>query len=403
MAANRSGTYVRQPSGYKAFIPKPLPPDPSLAIDQELLTCLSAADRALGRLDGATEVLPNPDLFIAMYVRREAVLSSQIEGTQASLVDVLEYEADAARKGLPADVKEVVNHIDAMNYGLQRLDDLPLSLRLIREIHERLLAGTRGGQRYPGEFRTTQNWIGPPGCSLREATFVAPPPSEMMDALAGLETFLHAQIDLPIPVMAGLAHAQFETIHPFVDGNGRIGRLLITFLLCQRGLLRRPLLYLSHYLRRHRDEYYSRLMAVRDQGDWEGWLKFFLRGVGEVANQATETARQILHLRETHRQFVSEKTSTTNALRFLDYLYQRPVVTAGLVGRALEVSPPTANGLVNQFFNIGLLSELTGRQRNRLFSYQPYLRLFEDSPDEPPVARLRPESGVVTVPADPST
>jgi len=403
MAANRSGTYVRQPAGYKAFIPKPLPPDPSLAIDQELLTCLSAADRALGRLDGATEVLPNPDLFIAMYVRREAVLSSQIEGTQASLVDVLEYEADAARKGLPADVKEVVNHIDAMNYGLQRLDDLPLSLRLIREIHERLLAGTRGGQRYPGEFRTTQNWIGPPGCSLREATFVPPPPSEMMDALAGLETFLHAQIDLPIPVMAGLVHAQFETIHPFVDGNGRIGRLLITFLLCQRGLLRRPLLYLSHYLRRHRDEYYSRLMAVRDQGDWEGWLKFFLRGVGEVANQATETARQILHLRETHRQFVSEKTSTTNALRFLDYLYQRPVVTAGLVGRALEVSPPTANGLVNQFFNIGLLSELTGRQRNRLFSYQPYLRLFEDSPDEPPVARLHPEPGVVTVPADPST
>jgi len=403
MAANRSGTYVRQPAGYKAFIPKPLPPDPSLAIDQELLTCLSAADRALGRLDGATEVLPNPDLFIAMYVRREAVLSSQIEGTQASLVDVLEYEADAARKGLPADVKEVVNHIDAMNYGLQRLDDLPLSLRLIREIHERLLAGTRGGQRYPGEFRTTQNWIGPPGCSLREATFVPPPPSEMMDALAGLETFLHAQIDLPIPVMAGLVHAQFETIHPFVDGNGRIGRLLITFLLCQRRLLRRPLLYLSHYLKRHRDEYYSRLMAVRDQGDWEGWLKFFLRGVGEVANQATETARQILHLRETHRQFVSERTSTTNALRFLDYLYQRPVVTAGLVGRALEVSPPTANGLVNQFFNIGLLSELTGRQRNRLFSYQPYLSLFEDSPDERPVARLRPDLGVVTVPADPST
>src|SRR3990172_4919911 len=384
MVTDRSGTWVRQPAGYKAFIPKALPPDPTLAIDQELLTCLSAADRALGRLDGATEVLPNPDLFIAMYVRREAVLSSQIEGTQASLVDVLEYEADAARKGLPADVKEVVNHIDAMNYGLQRLDDLPLSLRLIREIHERLLAGTRGGQRYPGEFRTTQNWIGPPGCSLREATFVPPPPSEMMDALAGLETFLHAQIDLPIPVMAGLVHAQFETIHPFVDGNGRIGRLLITFLLCQRGLLRRPLLYLSHYLKRHRLQYYDLLMAVRDHGDWEGWLKFFLKGVGEVANQATETARQILRLREGHRQLLSERIATLNAQRLLDYLYQRPMVTAGVVAKNLEGRPPTPKSLVNQFCDIGLLTERTGRRRNRLFSYESYLQLFEDDATELP-------------------
>lgn len=403
MASDRSGRYVRQSGGYRAFIPKPLPPDPPLAIDQEMLTRLSVADRALGRLDGVTEVLPNPDIFIAMYVRREAVLSSQIEGTQASLIDVLEYEADAARKGLPADVGEVVNHIEAMNYGLQRLNELPLSLRLIREIHERLLAGARGGQRSPGEFRTTQNWIGPAGCSLQEATFVPPPPSETMEALSALETFLHADIELPIPVVAGLVHAQFETIHPFVDGNGRIGRLLITFLLCQRRLLRRPLLYLSHYLKRHRAQYYDRLMAIRDRGDWEGWLKFFLQGLGEVANQATETARQILQLRETHRQFVSEKTTTTNALRFLDYLYQQPVVTARLVVRVLEVSPPTANSLVNQFHNIGLLSELTGKRRNRLFSYGPYLRLFEDTPSEEPAAEPIPRADVVTVPTTAST
>lgn len=363
-----------------------------------MLTRLSAADRALGRLDGATEVLPNPDLFIAMYVRHEAVLSSQIEGTQASLVDVLEYEADAARKGLPADVGEVVNHIEAMNYGLQRLNDLPLSLRLIREIHEKLLAGVRGGQRSPGEFRTSQNWIGPAGSNLKEATFVPPPPHEMVDALAGLESFLHADIELPVPIIAGLAHAQFETIHPFVDGNGRIGRLLITFLLCQRGLLRRPLLYLSHYLKRHRDEYYDRLTAIRDRSDWEGWLKFFLRGVGEVANQATETARQILRLREMHREFLSGRIGTTNALRLLDYLYQRPIVTAGLVVQALQVSPPTANNLVNQFHDLGLLSEKTGRQRNRLFSYEPYLRLFEDTPSEPLAEESPPAPRVVTLP-----
>jgi Fic family protein len=399
MATNRSGTYVRQPAGYRAFIPKPLPPDPPLVIDQTMLTHLSVADRALGRLDGTTEVLPNPDLFIAMYVRREAVLSSQIEGTQASLVDVLEYEADAARKGLPADVKEVVNHIEAMTYGLQRLKDLPLSLRLIREIHERLLAGARGGQRYPGEFRTSQNWIGPAGCSLKEATFVPPPPSEMMDALADLESFLHVDIDLPVPVITGLVHAQFETIHPFVDGNGRIGRLLITFLLCQRGLLRRPLLYLSHYLKRHRSEYYDRLMAIRDRGDWEGWLKFYLKGISEVANQATEIARQILRLRETHRQLLSERLATVNAQRLLDYLYQRPIVTAGLVAKTLEVSPPTANSLVNQLCSIGLLTERTGRRRNRLFSYEPYLSLFEDEAtetpsDEEPTAVTSPRAAI---------
>jgi Fic family protein len=392
--AGRAGTYIRQRDGYRAFIPKPLPPDPPLIIDQELWTTLSIADRALGRLDGATEVLPNPYLFVAMYARREAVLSSQIEGTQASLVEVLEYEAAAARKGLRGDVAEVVNYVRAMNYGLERLESLPVSLRLIREIHEVLLANVRGGRRSPGEFRRTQNWIGPLGCTLAQAAFVPPPPHEMMAALGDLETFLHADVDLPALVNVGLVHAQFETIHPFIDGNGRVGRLLITFLLCQRKILRRPLLYLSLYVTRHKLEYYERLMAIRDYGDWEGWLKFFLRGVAEVANQATDTARRILELREEHRHLVSERIrGSANGLRLLDLLYEQPIVSARLVARDLAVSNPTANSLVNRFEKAGLLTEMTGRQRNRLFRYESYLSLFEDDlphPSEEPAEGERP-------------
>lgn len=378
MVPIRAGRYIRQPDGYSAFLPEPLPPDPPIDIDDEMLVRLSAADRALGRLDGATEVLPNPNLFVAMYVRREAVLSSQIEGTQASLVDVLEYEVDATRKGLPADVTEVVNHVRAMNYGLNKLETLPLSLRLIREIHEQLLANVRGAHRTPGEFRTSQNWIGPPGCTLQEATFVPPPPAEVLNVMGHLERFLNSPGNIPILIAVGLAHAQFETIHPFLDGNGRIGRLLITFLLCEREVLRRPLLYLSHYLRKHRSEYYELLQTIRDAADWETWIKFFLSGVAEVANEATETARRILQLREEHRHFVSETIGTTNALRLLELLYERPIVTARLVRDELEVSPPTANSLVNEFAKVGLLTETTGQRRNRAFSYRSYLSMFED-------------------------
>jgi len=276
-------------------------------------------------------------------------------------------------------VAEVVNYVAAMNHGLKRLESLPLSLRLIREIHQVLLADVRGGRRSPGEFRTSQNWIGSPGCTLNQAIFVPPPPHEMAVALSDLETFLHADVDLPVLVKVGLVHAQFETIHPFVDGNGRIGRLLITFLLCQRGILRQPLLYLSLYFTRHKPDYYGQLMAIRDQGDWEGWLKFFLRGVAEVANEATDTARSILQLREEHRQFVSEHIrGSVNGLKLLDMLYQRPVVTVGLITSQLAVSSPTAHNLVNQFEAAGLLTEMTGRQRNRLFRYDDYLYLFGD-------------------------
>lgn len=246
---SRAGTFVKQPTGYSAFMPKPLPPDPPLTMDADLQVLLSHADQSLGRLDGSTDILPDPDLFVAMFVRQEAVLSSQIEGTQASLVDILEFEADAARRNLPGDVSEVVNYVGAMNYGLQRLRSLPLSLRLISEIHGQLLRNARGASRRPGEFRTSQNWIGPAGASIERATFVPPPPHEMQRALSGLESFLHDGHPMPVLLKCGLVHAQFETIHPFLDGNGRVGRLLITFLLVQQGVLRRPLLYLSLYLK----------------------------------------------------------------------------------------------------------------------------------------------------------
>lgn len=374
----RAGNYVRQPGGYRAFIPKPLPPDPPIRMDDELLKLLSDADRALGRLDGATEVLPNLDLFVAMYVRQEAVLSSQIEGTQASLVDLLEYEAASAREGIPGDVTEVVNHVHAMNYGLERLRSLPLSLRLIREIHQRLMEGVRGSQWTPGQFRASQNLIGPPGAGLKDATFVPPPPDEMLRSLDHFEQYLHTASDVPVLIFCGLVHAQFETIHPFMDGNGRIGRLLITFLLCQRDILRRPLLYLSHYFKQHRGEYYDALMRIRDDGDWEQWLKFFLRGVFEVAQGATNTGRKILRLREEHRQVISDRVrGTSNGLRLLDLLYKMPIVNVRLVGQTLGVSHPTANSLLNQFHAEGLLREMTGGMRNRLFSYDPYLALFE--------------------------
>jgi Fic family protein len=374
----RSGQYVKQPEGYRAFIPAPLPPDPPVMMDAEMIRLLSDADRALGRLDGATSVLPNSDLFVAMYVRQEAVLSSQIEGTQSTLEDVLQFEIDARGEDHPKDVEEVVNYVGAMRYGLDRLEELPLSLRLIREIHQRLLHGVRGGHRAPGAFRTSQNWIGPPGCTLATAAFVPPPVHEMHQTLDNFEQFLHQTSSLPVLIHCGLAHAQFETIHPFLDGNGRVGRLLITFLLCQQQILRRPLLYLSHYLKAHRAEYYDRLTATRNDGNWEGWLKFFLRGVFQVSQAATDTARAILDLREAHRQAIAQKMGgSTNGLRLLELLFEQPIINIRLVERHLDCSYVTAGKLVDQFVELKLLREITGGQRNRLYRYEPYLTLFE--------------------------
>ena len=380
-AARRAGTYIRQPTGYRAFIPTPLPPNPPVAMTGRLQEALSQADRELGRLDGSVQTLPNPDLFVLMYVRKEAVLSSQIEGTQSSLQDVLTAEARILSPGRPGDVYEVINYVGAMNYGLERLSDLPVSVRLIREIHGRLLQGVRGSRLTPGELRTSQNWIGPAGCTLEEATFVPPPPNVVPDALGDLEKYLHRQDDGPALVKVGLSHVQFETIHPFLDGNGRVGRLLITFLLTERGILQKPVLYLSHYFRRHRQAYYDRLQAVRDQGDWERWLLFFLQGVAEVSGEATATARQILVLREEHRHAITENLGRAagNGHRVLDDLYERPIVSVADIQSLTGTTYPTANQLVVRLVESGILHEITGRSRNRRFAYQSYIDLFQDS------------------------
>lgn len=378
--ATRAGRYVQQPGGFRAFIPNPLPPEPPITISVNLQKLLSSADFALGRLDGAIQTLPNPDLFVFMYVRKEAVLSSQIEGTQSSLQNLLAAEVKLFDPEMPSDVNEVINYVRAINYGLKRLDELPVSVRLIREIHQELMQGVRGGHLTPGELRTTQNWIGPSGCTLTEATFVPPPPHEIPQALSDLERFLNAKDDIPVLIRVGLAHAQFETIHPFLDGNGRIGRLLITFLLVEKRLLSRPVLYLSYYFKRHRAEYYDRLQAVRDKGDWEGWISFFLRGVAEVSGQAAETAAAILRMREKYRAKITDTLGRAagNGHRVMDALFEKPIVTVATIRDWLNVTPVAANNLVQRLVEIGLLKEITGYARNRRFRFDPYLRLFED-------------------------
>ncbi len=377
---DRAGSYVSQIGGYKAFVPKPLPPDPPIQLDSEMILLLSQAAMALGRLDGMSATLPNVDLFVAMYVNKEAVLSSQIEGTQASLIDVLAFEADAAFPENPQDIEEVINYINALNYGLERLNTLPLSLRLIREIHSLLLQGVRGANRHPGEFRTSQNWIGHLGGTIRTAKFVPPSPSDMNKALDDLEKFIHEELPLPLLLKVGLVHAQFETIHPFLDGNGRMGRLLITFILCSEGVLHKPLLYLSHFFKAHRQEYYGHLQKVRDEGDWESWLKFFLQGVNEVAQEATTTASNIVQLREKHRDIIATNfpRSSGSAYQLLEYLYKRPIITANGVAKVTDLSYQNANRLVMKFQELGLLRQMDTHQRNRRFVYSDYLAMFAD-------------------------
>jgi Fic family protein len=376
------GHYQNQPTGYRAFIPESMPPDPSVILDSEMIDLLSRADRNLGRLDGMTLTLPNPDMFVFMYVRKEAVLSSQIEGTQASLIDVLEYENDIQGAKNPKDLEEVVNYISAMNTGLERLQHLPLSLRLIKEIHLALMRGVRGNEKSPGEFRTSQNWIGPPGCSLAKATHVPPPPHEMMIALGDWEKFLHNdKIHMPMLLKVGIAHAQFETIHPFLDGNGRIGRLLITFLLCEAKIMKWPSLCISHFFKEYKSEYYTRLQDTRDKGEWEGWLKFFLRGVSEVAQEATTTASRILQIREDTQKLISgrlTRASAGNAMALLSKLFYQPVVSVQQVSEIIDMTYATANYLVSDLEQIGVLKEITGGGRNRKYAFDPYLELFAD-------------------------
>jgi Fic family protein len=379
--STRAGKYVRQPTGYLAFLPAPLPPVPALELSGALPGLLSAADRALGRLDGSVSTLPNPDLFVFMYVRKEAVLSSQIEGTQSSLQDLLAAEAQMFDPALPRDVDEVVNYVRAMKQGLERLPQLPVSVRLIREIHAELMRGVRGGQLHPGELRTSQNWIGPKGCTLETASFVPPPHPAVPVVLGELETFLHGDDHLPPLVKIALAHVQFETIHPFLDGNGRVGRLLITFLLTECGVLNKPVLYLSHYFKQNRQTYYDHLQAVRDRGDWEAWLEFFLRGVITVAGEAADTARRILLLREEHRTSITNRLGRAagNGHKVLESLFDRPIVSVADVSALTGTTYAAANALVSRLVDLDVLSEMTGYARNRRFRYAPYIALFNDA------------------------
>lgn len=376
--SSRLGRYVEATVGgevVRAFVPPPLPPSPNIDL-LPLLGRLSAAERALGRLDGAAVLLPRQELFLYMYVRKEAVLSSQIEGTQSTLADLLRFETEA-QSGQPIDdIREVSNYVDAMMYGLERLEDFPLSLRLIRELHARLLQSGRGETKDPGEFRRSQNWIG--GTRPGNALFVPPPPSDVSACLDAFERFIHeTRSQLPPLIKAGLLHVQFETIHPFLDGNGRVGRLLVTLFLCANGVLRTPLLYLSLYLKTHRADYYRLLQEVRENGAWESWLEFFLEGVAETANQAFEAAVRIAGLFASDRERIAaESDRTGSSLRIHDLLQLHPFVTANdLVARA-GLSAPTVNAALADLERLGIVAEITGRRRGRVFSYRAYLEIL---------------------------
>lgn len=360
----------------RAFVPVPLPPDPPIQLEG-MFGLLEDANRALGRLDGVTSILPDAPLFLYMYVRKEALLSSQIEGTQSSLSDLLLFESDEI-PGVPLDdVQEVSNYVAAMNHGLEQLrGGFPLSLRLIREIHQILLAKGRGNTKQPGEFRRSQNWIG--GTRPGNALYIPPPPERVMDSMGDLETFMHSSTpNLPLLMKAALIHVQFESIHPFLDGNGRLGRLLITFMLCASGALKETILYLSLYFKSHRQQYYELLQRVREQGDWETWLEFFLTGVRETSDQAAQTARQILGLFDKDRSRIEALgRPAASALRVHQYLQTKPVMTVPSAVRMLNLSAPTVRKSVGHLVDLGIVRESTGRQRGRSFVYDGYLGIL---------------------------
>jgi len=375
---NRSGQYIMQPTGYKAFIPTPLPPIPPIHFDEQVQSLLERANLAMGRLDAMGLFLPHIDNIIAMYVRKEALLSSQIEGTQATLEDIFAYEEKAHLENVQ-DVKDVVNYIEALNHGLNRLKEFPMSIRLIKEIHQILLQDGRGKEKSPGDFRRSQNWIGPAGCTLKEATFVPPPPGEAYNAVGELELYFHKESNLPVLVNCALIHYQFETIHPFLDGNGRLGRLLTTFYLCWKNVMQKPLLYLSYYLKQHREEYYDRLNLVRKLGDYEQWIAFFLKAVIWSSESALTTIGKILELKERDKKrLMAEKIASPFAHELLDYLVQKPHVSVKDVAEHLKVSKQTANSLISQFERASIVKKVAAKKRNRIYCYQEYIDLLAE-------------------------
>ena len=386
MASVRAtGTYITNslsPEPFKAFIPKPLPPDPPLKLSGEHYVLLDQATLALGRLDGITRQLPREvvSLYTYFYVRKEAVLSSQIEGTQSSLSDLILYESNEL-PGIPnEDVEEVIQYVKAMYHGLRRLrvDDFPLSLRLIREIHEILLSSGRGSEKNPGEFRTSQNWIG--GTRPGNARFVPPPPDKVLACMGDLENFIHEKhLHMQALVKVALVHVQFETIHPFLDGNGRLGRLLITLLLCAEGILQEPLLYLSLYIKQNRETYYDLLQRVRSEGDWESWLHFFLTGVYETANQAVQTSRGILELFQRDQQRIETLgRSVSTTLRIFKLLQSMPLVSIAHVSQETHISVPTVTAALTRLQELGIAREITSKRRDKLYSYEKYINLLNE-------------------------
>lgn len=376
--STRAGSIQRQPSGYEAFIPAPLAPLPTIDIDAEILELVSEASTKLGRLDGIGRSLPNPELFISIFVRQEALLSSQIEGTQCTLDDILNFPIEPQKED--EDVKEVINYVEAMKYGLARLPVLPLSRRLLCEIHEVLLRGSRGKEKTPGQVRKSQNWI--KGTSPADAHYVPPPVYEMENCLADFEKFLHVKKNIIPLIQVAIAHAQFESIHPFLDGNGRLGRLLITLFLCERQLLSQPLLYLSHFLKGNQFDYYRRLDAIRQDGDWEGWIKFFLNGVIRVSDQAIKNAENLTALSAAHHQLLRDNKSSNSALLLLEYLYEQPTINVGMVEKQLGCVYATAKSAIQELEDLGLLKETTGFKRNKKYEYAPYLAFWREAEDD---------------------
>jgi Fic family protein len=389
-SSSRAGRFVQQQAGagadgFAAFIPEPLPPDPPLQIDGDLQARLDRANQALGRLDGVTLLLPDPEVFLYSFVRKEAVLSSQIEGTQSSLSDLLLFEHDAAPSVPLGDVQEASNYVAATYRGIEMLRDegLPLSNRVLKEVHRVLLSGVRGGERQPGAFRRSQNWIG--GTRPGTARFVPPPSHEVAPAMSRLERFLHDDpAPTPILVKAALAHAQFETIHPFLDGNGRLGRLLITLLLIAEGVVERPLLYLSLYLKRYRDVYYDHLQRIRTEGAWEEWLRFFLDGIVDVAESTTDTTRRLVRLIDDDRERIRHiGRGAATAGRVHEHLVRNVVGRAGWVAQDIGMSEPPVYQAFSRLEQLGIVREVTGRQRRRLYVYDQYLTLLNEGTTEP--------------------
>jgi Fic family protein len=371
---NKWGKLLRQPEGFWAFIPSPLPPQ--LNPDWSLVNQVTTAERELAHLAGLARNLPNPQLLIGPFLRREAVLSSRIEGTQASLSDLFLFEA-AEHSQPNSDVTEVANYVRALEYGLHRLATLPISLRLMNELHQRLMHGVRGGHLTPGEFRRSQNWVGPAGCTLNEATYVPPPVVDMKEALGQLETFIHAPQNLPPLVRLALIHYQFEAIHPYLDGNGRIGRLLITLILCAEKLLIQPLLYLSAFFEKNRSAYYQLLFNISQRGEWIPWIEFFLRGVAEQSTDAIHRTEKLLALKERYAKKLQATRASALPLRLLDELFQHPILSVSKASRLLKITPKAAGLNIDKLVKHNILTEVTGQKRHRLFAAQKIIDLAE--------------------------